>query len=88
MVESHAILQVADGVLDLGMAAVVGLQVQSVSLPVGDEGVMAVVGEQGQLGAGRGFHPPDYEPHWFGIGLGSKGRVGDFGHVGRLSQSL
>ena len=45
MVEAHAdtILQVADGVLDLGVAAMVGLQFQGVALPVGDEGVIAVV---------------------------------------------
>ena len=50
MIEAHAVLQVADGVLDLGMAAVVGLQFQSVALPVGDAGVIAVVGKQRQLG--------------------------------------
>ena len=38
MVESHAVLQVADGVLDLGVAAMVGLKVQGVALTVGDEG--------------------------------------------------
>ena len=68
MVESHAVLQVPDGVLDLGVAAVVGLQFQDIPLPVGDEGVIAVAGEQGQLGA-RGFHPADDEPHRRGIGL-------------------
>ena len=46
MVETHAVLQVPDGVLDLGVAAMVGLQFQGVSLPVGDKGVIAVVGEQ------------------------------------------
>ena len=48
MIEAHAVLQVPDGVLDLGVAAVVGLQFE---LPVGDEGMIAVAGEQGQLGA-------------------------------------
>ena len=42
VVESHAVLEVSDGVLDLGVAAMVGLQFQGVSLPVGDEGVIAV----------------------------------------------
>ena len=51
MVEPHAVLQVADGVLDLGVAAVVGLQFQGLPVPVGDEGVIAVVGEERQLGA-------------------------------------
>ena len=40
MVEPYAVLQVADGVLDLGVAAMVGLEVQGISVPVGDEGVM------------------------------------------------
>ncbi len=51
MIEPHAVLQVADGVLDLGVAAMVGLEVQGVPVPVGDEGVIAIGGEQGQLGA-------------------------------------
>ena len=42
MVEPHAVLQVADGILDLGVAAMVGLEVQRVTLAVGDEGVVAV----------------------------------------------
>ena len=46
VVEPHAVLQVADGVLDLRVAAMVGLEIQGVALPVGDEGVIAVVGEQ------------------------------------------
>ena len=51
MVEPHAVLEVANGILDLGVAAMVGLQLQGVALAVGDEGVIAVVGEEGQLGA-------------------------------------
>ena len=35
MVQPHAVLQVSDGVLDLGMAAMVGLQFQGLPLPVG-----------------------------------------------------
>ena len=38
MIEPHAVLQVADGILDLGVAPMVGLQVQGVALAVGDEG--------------------------------------------------
>ena len=37
MVEPHAVLEVADGVLDLGVAAMVGLQIQDIPLAVGDE---------------------------------------------------
>ena len=59
MVEPDAVLEVSDGVLDLGVAAVVGLQCQGVPLPVGDAAVIAVAGHEGQLGTGRGFYPPD-----------------------------
>ena len=45
MIEPHAVLKVPDGVLDLGVAAVVGLQFQGIPLTVGDEGVIAVGGE-------------------------------------------
>ena len=53
MVEAHTVLQVPDGVLDLGVAAVVGLQFQGVAVAVGDEGVIAVVGEQQSYARGR-----------------------------------
>ena len=59
MIQPHAVLEVPDGVLDLGVAAMVGLQFQGVSLPVVDEAVIAAGGEEGQLGTGRGLHPPD-----------------------------
>ena len=45
MIQPHAVLQVSNGVLDLGMAAVVGLQLQGFPVPVGDEAR--------QLGTGR-----------------------------------
>ena len=82
MVQPHGVLQVSDGVLDLGMAAMVGLQFQGVPVPVGDEAVIAVAGEEGQLGAGRGLHPPDDEPHRCGVGLALEGRIGGLRHVG------
>ena len=69
MVQPHAVLEVSDGVLDLGVAAMVGLQFQGLPLPVGDAAVIAVGGEEGQLGTGRGLHPPDDEPHRRGVGL-------------------
>ena len=47
MVEADAVLQHQEGVLDLGVAAMIGLRFQGVSLPVGDEGVIAVAGEPG-----------------------------------------
>ena len=45
MIESHAVLEVSDGILDLGVAAMVGLQLQGIPVPVGDEAVIAVAGE-------------------------------------------
>ena len=57
VVEPHAVLQVADGVLDLGVATMIGLEIQRLTLPVGDESVVAVGGEKSQLGVGGGFSP-------------------------------
>ena len=50
MVEPHAVLEVSDGVLDLGVAAMVGLQFQGFPLPVGDAAVIAVGGKEGPVG--------------------------------------
>ena len=44
-----------NGVLDLGVAAMIGLQFQGFPVAVGDEAVIAVGGEEGQLGTGRGL---------------------------------
>ena len=82
MIESHAVLEVSDGILDLGVPAVVRLQFEHLPVPVGDEGVIAVGGEEGQLGAGRRLHPPDNEPHRRGAGLTLEGGVGGLGHIG------
>ena len=82
MIEFHAVLEVSDGILDLGVAAMVGLQFQGLPVPVGDEAVVAVAGEEGQLGTVRGLHPPDDEPHRRGIGLAPEGSVSGLGHVG------
>ena len=55
MVESDAVLEVADSGLDHCVAAMVGLQLQGIPVAVGDQGVIAVVGEERQLRAGRGL---------------------------------
>ena len=68
--------QVSNGVLDLGVAAMIGLQFQGFPVPVGDEAVIAVGGEEGQLGTGRGLHPPDDEPHRRGVGFTLEGGIG------------
>ncbi len=47
MVESDAVFQVSNGVLDLGVAAMIGLQLQGLPVPIGDEAVIAVAGEEG-----------------------------------------
>ena len=73
MVQSDAVLEVSDGILDLGVATMVGLQFQGFPVPVGDEAVIAVVGEEGQLGTGRGLRPPDDEPYRRGTGPGLEG---------------
>lgn len=36
----------------------IGFEIQGVTRTVGDEGVIAVVGEQRRLGPGRGLHSP------------------------------
>ena len=55
MVQPHSVLEIADGVLHLGVVAMVGLQFQSViPVSVSDAAVIAVGGEEGRLGAVRG----------------------------------
>ena len=54
---------------------VVGLQFQGLPVPVGDEAVIAVGGKEGQLGTGRGLHPPHDEPYRRGVGLTLEGGV-------------
>ena len=73
MVESHAVLQVSDGVLDLGVSAVVGLQPKGIALAVRDEGVIAVAGKQRQLGTGRGSDPSNDQTHRRCVGSAVEG---------------
>ena len=60
----------------------IGLQFQGVAVSIGDEAVIAVVDQEGQLGVGRGLHPSDDETHRHSIGLTGEGSVAGFGHVG------
>ena len=53
VVQPHAVLEVAYGILDLGVTAMIGLQFQRLPVPVGDEAVIAVGGEESQLRTGR-----------------------------------
>ena len=48
-------------------------------IAVGDEGVIAVSGEEGELGTGRRLHPPDNEPHRRGVRLGLERGVSRLG---------
>ena len=75
VVQSDAVLEVSDGILDLGVAAMIGLQFEHLPVPVGDEAVIVVGGEEGQLGTGRGLHTPDDEPHRRGVRLTLEGDI-------------
>ena len=50
MVQPDAVLEVAYRILDLGVAAMISLQFQGLSVPVGDEAVIAVGGEDEPVG--------------------------------------
>ena len=82
MVQPDSLLEVSNGVLDLGVATMVSLQFQGLSVPVGDEAVIAVSGEEGELRTGRRSHPPDDEPHRRGVRLGLEGGVSSLGDIG------
>ena len=75
MVESDAVFQVSNGVLDLGVAAMIASSSRVSAVPVGDEAVIAVGGEEGQLGTGRGFTRRTDEPHRRGAGFTLEGDV-------------
>ena len=55
MVQPDAVLEVSNGVLDLGVAAMISLQFEQLPVPVGDEAVIAVFGEEGSWEPGVGF---------------------------------
>ena len=57
VVQPDAVLEVTYGVLDLGVAAMIGLQFQRLPIAVGDEAVIAVGGEESQLRTGRPASP-------------------------------
>ena len=75
MVQPDAVLEVPYRILDLGVAAMISLQFEGLPVPVGDEAVIAVGGEEGELGTGRGLHPSDDEPYRRGVRLGLEGGV-------------
>ena len=50
MVQPDAVLEVAYGILDLGVAAMVSLQFEQLPVPVGDEAMIAVFWRRGPVG--------------------------------------
>ena len=52
VVEPNPVFEVADGVLDHGVAAVIRLEFNGVALAVRDEGVVGPFGEQAKVGCG------------------------------------
>ena len=62
--------------------AMISLQFEHFPVPAGDEAVVAVGGEEGQLRTGRGPHPPDDEPHRRSVGFILEGSAGGLGHSG------
>ena len=85
---SSAVLEVAYRVLDLGVATMIGPQFQGLFVPVDDEAVIALSGEQGELGTGRRLHPPDIEPHQRGVRLGLERGVISVGDIGGAVHSV
>ena len=81
MVEPRGVLEVTDGVLHLCVMAMLGLQFQSVALTVGDEGVIAVGGEQRRLATGDGLDPADDESPRLGVGFALEGCLRGLGHL-------
>ena len=73
MAQPGALLEVMDGQLDHGVAAVVGVQLHGGAGPVGDEGVVAPVGPQGCLGADQ----PDAARDQPAAGGAGQGGLGD-----------
>ena len=55
MVQPYAVLEVAYRILDLGVAAVAGLQFQGLPVPACDEAVMAAVAKRASWEPGVGF---------------------------------
>ncbi len=86
VVEPDPVLEVADHVFDHGVAAVVGFELDGGTVPVGDEGVMVVGGEQGELAARGGLDSPHDEAHL--RVLVGEGPPCGLGHVGAVADPV
>ena len=84
VVQAHAVFEVADDVLDLGVTPVVGFELERGAGMVGDEGVVGELGEQGQLAARRRPYPANDEPTR--PALGAEGLIGGLDHVGTVEE--
>ena len=85
---SPAGLDVADGQLHAGVAAVVALEPQHGAVAVGQNGVVVEGDVEGQLRARCGPHPPDDQPQLDLVAGAFEGGVGCFGHVGAAVQPV
>jgi len=72
--------EVSNGVLDLGVTAVVGFEGDGLTGAVGDQGVIGVHGEQSQLRSRGGFGAPHDEPASFSFV--PEWLIGDLGDIG------
>ena len=88
MVEPYPVLEVPYGVLAVGVGAMPGVEADGAALDVGDEGVVGVGGEQGQLRAGGGPHPAHYQPAIDPFGAGPERVPIDSGHIGTLFEPV
>jgi len=80
--QAGVVFEVADGVFDDGVAAVVGLHGQQRPVAVGQDRVVGEHHVEGELGAGGGPHAADDQPRG-GLMLGALKRgVGGLGDVG------
>ena len=79
---ANAVLQIADGVLDLGVAAMVGLEHEGLAVAVGDEGMEVVERQERELAARRRLDPADDEPDRDRVLLRGERGVRRLSHVG------
>ena len=89
MVEPDAVFEVADGVLAVGVSSMPGIECDRVAVAVGHEGVVGVVGDQGELRSGRGPGSADHQPAGDAfLGAGLECPPVDGGHVGAVFEPV
>lgn len=88
MVQGHAVLEVADRVLDLGVAVVVGLELERRTIAVGDVRVIVVQDERRKLEARGRLHPAGDRPDRERVGPVGKGDIHCLGQVGATVEPI